>query len=517
MTESFAQLFEESLKEIETRPGSIVRGVVVAIDKDVVLVDAGLKSESAIPAEQFKNAQGELEIQVGDEVDVALDAVEDGFGETLLSREKAKRHEAWITLEKAYEDAETVTGVINGKVKGGFTVELNGIRAFLPGSLVDVRPVRDTLHLEGKELEFKVIKLDQKRNNVVVSRRAVIESENSAERDQLLENLQEGMEVKGIVKNLTDYGAFVDLGGVDGLLHITDMAWKRVKHPSEIVNVGDEITVKVLKFDRERTRVSLGLKQLGEDPWVAIAKRYPEGTKLTGRVTNLTDYGCFVEIEEGVEPHADAGVEQLQVDDVFDRRALLSRIVEHRVVEPVVERVEVVASGEQDAELFAREGRVHALPVADELDVGVPFSVVLRQHAVHAVVEEAFRLGEECRRIVVVVHHVAREDTGRGRHLGRLELVVEDGFDLRKIGRFLGSEILDHVRGDDQRVFLVPPDADTGRQPGREVRARFDVQSRHGELVAAEFLVVEIHFEIGSQQNLLCVSCGDAFGKGEQE
>ncbi|MCD9456410.1 30S ribosomal protein S1 [Klebsiella pneumoniae] len=301
MTESFAQLFEESLKEIETRPGSIVRGVVVAIEKDVVLVDAGLKSESAIPAEQFKNAQGELEIQVGDEVDVALDAVEDGFGETLLSREKAKRHEAWITLEKAYEDAETVTGVINGKVKGGFTVELNGIRAFLPGSLVDVRPVRDTLHLEGKELEFKVIKLDQKRNNVVVSRRAVIESENSAERDQLLENLQEGMEVKGIVKNLTDYGAFVDLGGVDGLLHITDMAWKRVKHPSEIVNVGDEITVKVLKFDRERTRVSLGLKQLGEDPWVAIAKRYPEGTKLTGRVTNLTDYGCFVEIEEGVE------------------------------------------------------------------------------------------------------------------------------------------------------------------------------------------------------------------------
>ena len=301
MTESFAQLFEESLKTIETRPGSIVRGVVVAIDKDVVLVDAGLKSESAIPAEQFKNAAGELEIQVGDEVDVALDAVEDGFGETLLSREKAKRHEAWITLEKAYEDAETVTGVINGKVKGGFTVELNGIRAFLPGSLVDVRPVRDTLHLEGKELEFKVIKLDQKRNNVVVSRRAVIESENSAERDQLLENLQEGMEVKGIVKNLTDYGAFVDLGGVDGLLHITDMAWKRVKHPSEIVNVGDEINVKVLKFDRERTRVSLGLKQLGEDPWVAIAKRYPEGTRLTGRVTNLTDYGCFVEIEEGVE------------------------------------------------------------------------------------------------------------------------------------------------------------------------------------------------------------------------
>jgi len=301
MTESFAQLFEESLKEIETRPGSIVKGVVVAIENGVVLVDAGLKSESAIPVEQFKNSAGELEIEVGAEVDVALDAVEDGFGETQLSREKAKRHEAWLQLESAYEDEETVTGIINGKVKGGFTVEVNSIRAFLPGSLVDVRPVRDTTHLEGKELEFKVIKLDQKRNNVVVSRRAVIETESSAERDALLENLQEGQEVKGIVKNLTDYGAFVDLGGVDGLLHITDMAWKRVKHPSEIVNVGDEITVKVLKFDRERTRVSLGLKQLGEDPWVAIANRYPEGTRLEGRVTNLTDYGCFVEIEEGVE------------------------------------------------------------------------------------------------------------------------------------------------------------------------------------------------------------------------
>ncbi len=301
MTESFAQLFEESLNQIETRPGSIVKGTVISIENGIVLVDAGLKSESAIPAEQFKNNAGELEVSVGDVVDVALDATDDGFGETLLSREKAKRHEAWIVLEKAYEEQETVIGVINGKVKGGFTVELNGIRAFLPGSLVDVRPVRDTAHLENKDLEFKVIKLDQKRNNVVVSRRAVIETENSAERDELLANLQEGQSVKGIVKNLTDYGAFVDLGGVDGLLHITDMAWKRVKHPSEIVNVGDEIDVKVLKFDRERTRVSLGLKQLGEDPWVAIANRYPENTRLTGRVTNLTDYGCFVEIEEGVE------------------------------------------------------------------------------------------------------------------------------------------------------------------------------------------------------------------------
>ncbi|WP_102795305.1 30S ribosomal protein S1 [Bowmanella denitrificans] len=301
MTENFAQLFEESLKQLETRPGAIVKGTVVAIDKDIVLVDAGLKSESAIPAEQFKNAEGVLEIAVGDTVDVALDAVEDGFGETILSREKAKRHEAWVELEKAYEEKATIKGIINGKVKGGFTVEVNSVRAFLPGSLVDVRPVRDTIHLEGKELEFKVIKLDAKRNNVVVSRRAVIEAENSAEREQLLANLEEGLEVKGIVKNLTDYGAFVDLGGVDGLLHITDMAWKRVKHPSEIVNVGDEIQVKVLKFDREKSRVSLGMKQMGSDPWSEIAQRYPEGTRLSGQVTNLTDYGCFVEIEDGVE------------------------------------------------------------------------------------------------------------------------------------------------------------------------------------------------------------------------
>lgn len=301
MSESFAQLFEESLKGLETRQGSIVSGTVVAIQKGFVLVDAGLKSESAIPVAEFQNAQGELEVKVGDTVNVALDAVEDGYGETKLSREKAVRHESWIELEKAYEEKATVIGLINGKVKGGFTVELNGVRAFLPGSLVDTRPAREADHLLGKELEFKVIKLDQKRNNVVVSRRAVIESENSQEREQILENLAEGSEVKGIVKNLTDYGAFVDLGGVDGLLHITDMAWKRVKHPSEIVNVGDEVTVKVLKFDKDRTRVSLGLKQLGQDPWVAIAENHPVNSKLTGKVTNLTDYGCFVEILDGVE------------------------------------------------------------------------------------------------------------------------------------------------------------------------------------------------------------------------
>ncbi|WP_299974378.1 30S ribosomal protein S1 [uncultured Pseudoteredinibacter sp.] len=301
MSESFAELFEESLKSVDMVPGSIVTGVVIDVDKDWVTVHAGLKSEGVIPAAQFLNESGELTLNIGDEVQVALESVEDGFGETRLSREKAKRAEAWTVLEAAHEADEVVTGVINGKVKGGFTVDVSSIRAFLPGSLVDVRPVRETAHLEGKELEFKVIKLDQKRNNVVVSRRAVLEHANSAEREELLANLQEGMAVKGIVKNLTDYGAFVDLGGVDGLLHITDMAWKRIKHPSEIVNVGDEIDVKVLKFDRERNRVSLGLKQLGEDPWIQITNRYPEGARIKAVVTNLTDYGCFAELEEGVE------------------------------------------------------------------------------------------------------------------------------------------------------------------------------------------------------------------------
>ena len=303
MSESFAELFEESLKTLNLQAGAIITAIIVDIDYQAgwVTVHAGLKSEGLIPLEQFYNDAGELAINVGDEVHVALDAVEDGFGETKLSREKAKRAECWIVLEAAFAAEEVVKGVINGKVKGGFTVDVSGIRAFLPGSLVDVRPVRDTTHLEGKELEFKVIKLDQKRNNVVVSRRSVLEAENSAEREALLESLQEGQQVKGIVKNLTDYGAFVDLGGVDGLLHITDMAWKRIKHPSEIVNVGDEIDVKVLKFDRERNRVSLGLKQLGEDPWVAIKARYPENTRVVARVTNLTDYGCFAELEEGVE------------------------------------------------------------------------------------------------------------------------------------------------------------------------------------------------------------------------
>ena len=301
MTESFAELFEQSQSLAKLKPGAIVSGTVVEIRPDVVVVNAGLKSEGIVPIEQFKAENGDLEVSVGDEVKVALDAIENGFGETMLSREKAKRSMVWDELESAFEQEEAVTGRINGKVKGGFTVDIRDVRAFLPGSLVDVRPVRDPAYLEGKDLEFKIIKLDRKRNNVVVSRRAVVESEHSEEREQLLEKLQEGAILHGVVKNLTDYGAFVDLGGIDGLLHITDMAWKRVRHPSEVVNVGDELDVRVLKFDRERNRVSLGLKQLGEDPWDNIARRYPANSRVFGKVSNVTDYGAFVEIEPGVE------------------------------------------------------------------------------------------------------------------------------------------------------------------------------------------------------------------------
>ena len=301
MSESFAELFEESLNTVEMVPGSIVIGTVVDIDSEWVVVHAGLKSEGVIPRNQFVSESGEFNVEIGDQVKVAMEVVDDGFGETRLSREKARRAESWDMLEDAFTSNEPVIGVMNGKVKGGFTVDINDIRAFLPGSLVDIRPLRETIHLEGKPLEFKVIKLDQKRNNVVVSRRAVLEQENSEERDALLGSLEEGQEVNGVVKNLTDYGAFVDLGGIDGLLHITDMAWRRIRHPSEMVNVGDELPVKILKFDREKNRVSLGMKQLGDDPWVEIKGRYPENTRVQAVVTNLTDYGCFAEIEEGVE------------------------------------------------------------------------------------------------------------------------------------------------------------------------------------------------------------------------
>lgn len=302
MSESFAQLFEKTAQQLDVQIGALLKGTVLEVKSDHVVVTVGLKSEGVIPIGQFRDEQGQISIQVGDIVDVALESVEDGYGTTVVSREKAKRLETWLELEKAFEGQASVIGIITSKVKGGFTVDLkNGVRAFLPGSLIDVRPLRDTAHLEGKELEFKVIKLDSKRSNVVVSRRSVIEQESSAERSEVLSNLQEGQQVKGIVKNLTDYGAFIDLGGVDGLLHITDMSWKRIKHPSEMVQVGDELHVKVLRFDRERNRVSLGLKQMGDDPWLEISRRYPENTRLFGEVTNITDYGCFVEIEKGVE------------------------------------------------------------------------------------------------------------------------------------------------------------------------------------------------------------------------
>ena len=299
--ESFAALFEESLSRKEMRIGEVITAEVVRMDQNFVVVNAGLKSESFIPVEEFRDDRGELSVNIGDFVSVAIEALEDGYGETRLSRDKAKRLAAWLDLEKALEEQAIVQGVITGKVKGGLTVMINGIRAFLPGSLVDMRPVKDTTPYEGKQMDFKVIKLDRKRNNVVVSRRAVLEQTAGAEREQLLATLQEGTTVKGIVKNITDYGAFVDLGGIDGLLHITDLAWRRVKHPTEVLNVGDEVTAKVLRFDQEKNRVSLGMKQLGEDPWVGLSRRYPTGTRLFGKVTNLTDYGAFVEVEQGIE------------------------------------------------------------------------------------------------------------------------------------------------------------------------------------------------------------------------
>ncbi len=301
MTETFAELFEKDVASAPIKVGDIIKATVVDIGNDNVILNAGLKSEGVIPADQFYNEEGEIEVAVGDQVDVALDAIEDGCGETRLSREKAKRAQAWTSLLEAYENNQIVTGIITGRVKGGLTVDLKEVKAFLPGSLVDVRPLRDTGHLEGKTLDFKLIKLDQKRNNVVVSRRAVLESMDSGERQEVLSSIEEGQEIKGVVKNLTDYGAFIDLGGIDGLLHITDMAWKRVKHPSEVVEVGQDLMVKVLKFDPERSRVSLGLKQLSEDPWADISRRHPENSRLFGHVTNITDYGCFVEIEPGVE------------------------------------------------------------------------------------------------------------------------------------------------------------------------------------------------------------------------
>jgi small subunit ribosomal protein S1 len=515
MIENFAQLFEESLKELETRPGSIVRGTVVSIDKDIVLVDAGLKSESAIPIEQFKDADGVLEIAVGDQVDVALDAIEDGFGETILSREKAKRHEVWVELEDAYENKATIKGIINGKVKGGFTVELSTVRAFLPGSLVDVRPIRDTTHLEGKELEFKVIKLDAKRNNVVVSRRAVIEAESSAERDSLLANLEEGHEVKGIVKNLTDYGAFVDLGGVDGLLHITDMAWKRVKHPSEIVNVGDEINVKVLKFDKDKSRVSLGMKQMGNDPWQEIANRYPEGSRLSGAVTNLTDYGCFVEIEDGVEGLVHVSEMDWTNKNIHPSKVVnLGDVVEVMVLEIDEERRRISLGLKQCKgnpwENFAQThnkgdkvtGKIKSITdfgIFIGLDGGIDGLVHLSDISWNATGEDAVREYKKGDEISAVVLQV---DPERERISLGVKQIEEDPFnkyltdnkkgaivvgkvtavDAKGVNVFLGDEVEGYIRAADLARDRVE-DASELVKVGEEIEAKFMGVDRKNRIV----------------------------------
>lgn len=422
MSESFAELFEQSQSTKQLAPGSILLGQVLEIRSDMVIVNAGLKSEGVIPIDQFYNEQGQLEVAVGDTVEVALDAVEDGFGETRLSREKAKRAAAWTQLERAHESGQTMIGIITEKVKGGFTVNMNEIRAFLPGSLVDVRPVRDTSYLEGKPLDFRVIKIDKKRNNVVVSRRAVVEKENTQERQALLETMQEGMVLTGIVKNLTDYGAFVDLGGVDGLLHITDMSWKRVKHPNEVVQVGDEVEVKVLKFDRDRIRVSLGLKQLGEDPWLDIARRYPVGTRLVGKVTNLADYGCFVEIEEGVEGlvhvsemdwtnkniHPSKVVQvgdeaEVMVLDIDEERRRISLGIKHCHANPWDE---FAGSHQKNDKVVGRIKSITDFGIFVELDGGIDGLVHLSDISWNTPGEEAvrqYKKGDEIEAVVLAV------------------------------------------------------------------------------------------------------------------
>lgn len=422
MSESFAELFEQSQSTKQLAPGSILLGQVLEIRSDMVIVNAGLKSEGVIPIDQFYNEQGQLEVAVGDTVEVALDAVEDGFGETRLSREKAKRAAAWTQLERAHESGQTMIGIITEKVKGGFTVNMNDIRAFLPGSLVDVRPVRDTSYLEGKPLDFRVIKIDKKRNNVVVSRRAVVEKENTQERQALLETMQEGMILTGIVKNLTDYGAFVDLGGVDGLLHITDMSWKRVKHPNEVVQVGDEVEVKVLKFDRDRIRVSLGLKQLGEDPWLDIARRYPVGTRLVGKVTNLADYGCFVEIEEGVEGlvhvsemdwtnkniHPSKVVQvgdeaEVMVLDIDEERRRISLGIKHCHANPWDE---FAGSHQKNDKVVGRIKSITDFGIFVELDGGIDGLVHLSDISWNTPGEEAvrqYKKGDEIEAVVLAV------------------------------------------------------------------------------------------------------------------
>jgi small subunit ribosomal protein S1 len=533
MTESFAELFEQSIASQRIRPGTILNGLIVEVGQDYVIVNVGLKSEAVIPADQFKNEKGEIEVTVGETVEVALDSVEDGSGETRLSREKAKRARTWTRLETAFEKQEIVIGIITGRVKGGFTVEIDNVRAFLPGSLVDVRPVRDPSYLENKPLEFKVIKLDQKRNNVVVSRRAVVEQEYSAERSALLDNLQEGAAVKGVVKNLTDYGAFVDLGGIDGLLHITDMAWKRVKHPSEVVKVGEEIDVRILKFDRERQRVSLGLKQLGADPWQNIARRYPANTRLFGKVTNIADYGCFVEIEEGVEGlvhvsemdwtnknvnpakvvHVGQEVE-VMVLDIDEERRRISLGVKQCKTNPWKEFAENYNRGDKvsgqiksitDFGIFiGLAGGIDGLVHLSDISWDMPGEEAVRSYQKAQQVDAmVLSIDPERERISLGIKQLAKDPfsayiaehpkgsivTGTVREVDAKGAIIDLGNGVD--GQLRASE-LSRDRVEDARLLL---------KVGQEVEARFTGVDRKGRSISLSIKAKDIHEEQEAMQN----------------
>ena len=533
MTESFAELFEQSIASQRIRPGTILNGSIVEVGQDFVIVNVGLKSEAVIPADQFKNEKGEIEVAVGDTVEVALDSVEDGSGETRLSREKAKRARTWTRLEQSFEKQEIVTGVITGRVKGGFTVEIDNVRAFLPGSLVDVRPVRDPSYLENKPLEFKVIKLDQKRNNVVVSRRAVVEQEYSAERSALLDNLQEGAAVRGVVKNLTDYGAFVDLGGIDGLLHITDMAWKRVKHPSEVVKVGEEIDVRILKFDRERQRVSLGLKQLGADPWQNIARRYPPNTRLFGKVTNIADYGCFVEIEEGVEGlvhvsemdwtnknvnpakvvHVGQEVE-VMVLDIDEERRRISLGIKQCKTNPWKEFAENYNRGDKvsgqiksitDFGIFiGLAGGIDGLVHLSDISWDIPGEEAVRSYQKGQQVDAmVLSIDPERERISLGVKQLAKDPFSAyiaDHPKGSIVTGVVREVDAKGAVIDLGNGVDGHLRASELSRDRVE-DARTMLKVGEEVEAKFTGVDRKGRSIALSIKAKDIHEEQEAMQN----------------
>ena len=533
MTESFAELFEQSIASQRIRPGTILNGSIVEVGQDFVIVNVGLKSEAVIPADQFKNEKGEIEVAVGDTVEVALDSVEDGSGETRLSREKAKRARTWTRLEQSFEKQEIVIGVITGRVKGGFTVEIDNVRAFLPGSLVDVRPVRDPSYLENKPLEFKVIKLDQKRNNVVVSRRAVVEQEYSAERSALLDNLQEGAAVRGVVKNLTDYGAFVDLGGIDGLLHITDMAWKRVKHPSEVVKVGEEIDVRILKFDRERQRVSLGLKQLGADPWQNIARRYPPNTRLFGKVTNIADYGCFVEIEEGVEGlvhvsemdwtnnnvnpakgvHVGQEVEVI-VLDMDEERRRISLGIKQCKTNPWKEFAENYNRGDKvsgqiksitDFGIFiGLAGGIDGLVHLSDISWDIPGEEAVRSYQKGQQVDAmVLSIDPERERISLGIKQLAKDPFSAyiaDHPKGSIVTGVVREVDAKGAVIDLGNGVDGHLRASELSRDRVE-DARTMLKVGEEVEAKFTGVDRKGRSIALSIKAKDIHEEQEAMQN----------------